>query len=202
MSCSEHLNMKRGKIIIISAPSGCGKSTIIKALMAKGEIDMQFSVSATSRQPRAGETDGKEYFFMSEDEFRRAIAADAFVEYEEVYAGRFYGTLKSEIERICKEGHNVVLDIDVKGGVNVKSLYGDNAISIFIMPPSIDTLRQRLTGRATDSDEVIEERVGRAAFELTFAPQYDVTVVNDDLDKAIIDTSDIIKKFINSPSKN
>lgn len=194
--------MKRGKIIIISAPSGCGKSTIIKALMANGEIDMQFSVSATSRQPRAGETDGKEYFFMSENEFRQAIAADAFVEYEEVYTGRFYGTLKSEIERICKEGHNVVLDIDVKGGVNVKSLYGDNAISIFIMPPSIDALRQRLTGRATDSDEVIEERVGRAAFELTFAPQYDATVVNDDLDKAINDTSDIIKKFLNSPSKN
>lgn len=194
--------MNRGKIIIISAPSGCGKSTIIKALMAKGEIDMQFSVSATSRQPRAGETDGKEYFFMSEEEFRRAIAADAFVEYEEVYPGRFYGTLKSEIERICKEGHNVVLDIDVKGGVNVKSLYGDNAISIFIMPPSIEALRQRLIGRGTDSEEVIEERVGRAAFELTFAPQYDETVVNDDLDKAINGTSDIINKFLNSPSKN
>lgn len=193
--------MKRGKIIIISAPSGCGKSTIIKALMAKGEIDMQFSVSATSRQPRAGETDGKEYFFMSEDEFRQAIAADAFVEYEEVYPGRFYGTLKSEIERICNEGHNVVLDIDVKGGVNVKSLYGEDAVSIFIMPPSIDDLRQRLTGRATDSDEVIEERVGRAAFELTFAPQYDVTVVNDDLDKAINDTSDSIKEFLNAPTK-
>lgn len=193
--------MKRGKIIIISAPSGCGKSTIIKALMAKGEIDMQFSVSATSRQPRAGETDGKEYFFMSEDEFRQAIAADAFVEYEEVYPGRFYGTLKSEIERICNEGHNVVLDIDVKGGVNVKSLYGADAVSIFIMPPSIDALRQRLTGRATDSDEVIEERVGRAAFELTFAPQYDVTVVNDDLDKAINDTSDSIKEFLNAPTK-
>ncbi len=193
--------MKRGKIIIISAPSGCGKSTIIKALMAKGEIDMQFSVSATSRQPRAGETDGKEYFFMSEDEFRQAIAADAFVEYEEVYPGRFYGTLKSEIERICNEGHNVVLDIDVKGGVNVKSLYGEDAVSIFIMPPSIDALRQRLTGRATDSDEVIEERVGRAAFELTFAPQYDVTVVNDDLDKAINDTSDSIKEFLNAPTK-
>lgn len=202
MSCNERLNMKGGKIIIISAPSGCGKSTIIKALMAKGEIDMQFSVSATSRQPRAGETSGKDYFFMSEDEFRQAIADDAFVEYEEVYPGRFYGTLKSEIERICSEGHNVVLDIDVKGGVNVKSLYGDKAISIFIMPPSIDSLRQRLTGRATDSDKVIEERVGRAAFELTFAPQYDVTVVNDDLDKAINDTSDTIKNFLNSPSKN
>lgn len=198
----DDLVMKGGKIIIISAPSGCGKSTIIKALMAKGEIDMQFSISATSRQPRAGETTGKDYFFMSEAEFRQAIANDAFVEYEEVYPGRFYGTLKSEIERIRKEGHNVVLDIDVKGGVNVKSLYGDEAISIFIMPPSIDSLRQRLIGRATDSVKVIEERVGRAEFELTFASRYDATVVNDNLDKAISDASDTIKKFLNSPSTN
>lgn len=194
--------MKGGKIIIISAPSGCGKSTIIRALMAKGEIDMRFSVSATSRNPRAGETTGKEYFFMSEDEFRQAIAENAFVEYEEVYPGRFYGTLKSEIERICKEGHNVILDIDVKGGVNVKSLYGDRAISIFIMPPSIDALRQRLIGRATDSDDVIEERVGRAAYELTFASQYDETVINDNLDKAINDTSEAIKEFLNTTSEN
>lgn len=194
--------MKGGKIIIISAPSGCGKSTIIRALMAKGEIDMRFSVSATSRNPRAGETPGKEYFFMSEDEFRQAIAENAFVEYEEVYPGRFYGTLKSEIERICKEGHNVILDIDVKGGVNVKSLYGDQAISIFIMPPSIDALRQRLIGRATDSDDVIEERVGRAAYELTFASQYDETVINDNLDKAINDTSEAIKEFLNTTSEN
>lgn len=194
--------MKGGKIIIISAPSGCGKSTIIRALMAKGEIDMRFSVSATSRNPRAGETPGKEYFFMSEDEFRQAIAENAFVEYEEVYPGRFYGTLKSEIERICKEGHNVILDIDVRGGVNVKSLYGDRAISIFIMPPSIDALRQRLIGRATDSDDVIEERVGRAAYELTFASQYDETVINDNLDKAINDTSEAIKEFLNTTSEN
>lgn len=190
--------MNGGKIIIISAPSGCGKSTIIKALMAKGEIDMRFSVSATSRQPREGEVNGKDYFFMSEQEFRQAIADDAFVEYEEVYAGRFYGTLKSEVERICNDGHNVVLDIDVKGGVNVKSLYGDKAISIFIMPPSIEALRQRLIGRATDSEQVIEERVGRAAYELTFAPRYDVTVVNDVLDAAIAETSEKIKRFLNS----
>lgn len=163
---------------------------------------MRFSVSATSRNPRAGETPGKEYFFMSEDEFRQAIAENAFVEYEEVYPGRFYGTLKSEIERICKEGHNVILDIDVKGGVNVKSLYGDQAISIFIMPPSIDALRQRLIGRATDSDDVIEERVGRAAYELTFASQYDETVINDNLDKAINDTSEAIKEFLNTTSEN
>lgn len=189
--------MNEGKIIIISAPSGCGKSTIIKALMDKGEIDMRFSVSATSRPPRAGETHGKNYFFMSEEEFRKAIAEDAFVEYEEVYPGRFYGTLKSEIDHTIKQGHNVILDIDVKGGVNVKSLYGDKAISIFIMPPSIDALRQRLIGRATDSCDVIEERIGRADYELTFAPQYDVTVINDNLDTAITETSEAIKKFLN-----
>lgn len=188
--------MKEGKIIIISAPSGCGKSTIIKALMSRGEIDMQFSISATSRQPRQGETHGKEYYFLSEEEFRKAIAADAFVEYEEVYPGRLYGTLRSEIERISKEGHNVILDIDVKGGVNVKSLYGDRAVSIFVMPPSIEELRSRLEGRGTDPADVIDERVGKAAYELTFAPQYDTVVVNDDLETAIEATSDVIKSFI------
>lgn len=190
--------MKEGKIIIISAPSGCGKSTIIKSLMERGDIDMKFSISATSRQPRAGESHGKEYYFLSEDEFKKAISDDAFVEYEEVYPGRYYGTLKSEIERICKEGHNVILDIDVKGGVNVKSIYGNRAISIFIMPPSIEALRSRLEGRATDAPEVIDERVGRAAYELTFAPRYDAMVVNDDLNTAIEEASDTIKKFIDA----
>lgn len=188
--------MEGGKIIIISAPSGCGKSTIIKSLMERGEIDMRFSVSATSRMPRQGETHGKEYYFLTEEEFRKAIAANEFVEYEEVYPGRFYGTLKSEIERTCKEGHNVILDIDVKGGINVKSLYGDRAISIFIMPPSIEELRSRLRGRATDSTEVIEERVGKAAYEISFAPQYDTVIVNDNLATAINETSEAIKSFL------
>lgn len=186
-----------GKIIIISAPSGCGKSTIINAILAEGKIDMQFSVSATNRAPRSGETHGVNYYFLSDDEFRKAIAEDAFVEYEEVYQGRFYGTLKSEVQRICDAGHNVVLDIDVKGGVNVKRLYGDNALSIFIMPPSIEELRHRLEGRATDAPEVIDERVGKAEYEISFAKDYDCQVINDDLATAIDETSRIISDFVN-----
>lgn len=187
-----------GKIIIISAPSGCGKSTIINAILAEGEIDMQFSVSATNRQPREGEANGINYHFLSDEDFHKAINEDAFVEYEEVYPGRFYGTLKSEISRICSSGHNVILDIDVKGGMNVKSLYGKEAISIFIMPPSIEELRRRLEGRGTDSAEVIEQRVGKAEFEISFADKYDYRVVNDDLGTAIVQTKNIIKQFIES----
>ena len=154
----------KGKIIIISAPSGTGKSTIINALLDRGEIDMKFSISATNRQPRGEEVHGVNYYFLSDDEFRSAIAQDAFVEYEEVYPGRFYGTLKSEVERITAEGHNVILDIDVKGGLNVKKLYGEDALSIFIQPPGLEVLRQRLTSRATDSAEAIEQRLAKAEY--------------------------------------
>ena len=185
-----------GKIIIISAPSGCGKSTIINAILAQGVIDMQFSVSATNRLPREGEKHGVNYFFLTDEEFKTAIEQDAFVEHEEVYPGRFYGTLKSEVERICSAGHNVVLDIDVKGGVNVKRMYGNRAISIFIMPPSVEELRRRLVSRATDAPEVIEERVGKAEYEIGFAPQYDCRIVNDDLAVAIADTRKAILDFI------
>lgn len=185
-----------GKIIIVSAPSGCGKSTIINELLRRGEIDMEFSVSATSRPPREGEVHGKHYFFMTEQQFRDAIAADAFVEYEEVYPGRFYGTLKSEVERRCAEGHNVILDIDVKGGVRVKKMFGDKALSLFIMPPSVNELRRRLESRATDTPEAIAQRVGKAEYELTFAKDYDKCVVNDILDEAIAQTDTIIKQFI------
>lgn len=187
-----------GKIIIISAPSGCGKSTIINAILAQGDIDMQFSVSATNRLPREGEKHGVNYFFLTDEEFKTAIKQDAFVEHEEVYPGRFYGTLKSEVERICSAGHNVVLDIDVKGGVNVKRMYGNRAISIFIMPPSVEELRRRLVSRATDAPEVIEERVGKAEYEIGFAPQYDCRIVNDDLAIAIADTRKAILDFINA----
>lgn len=187
-----------GKIIIISAPSGCGKSTIINAILAQGDIDMQFSVSATNRSPREGEKHGVNYFFLTDEEFKAAIEQDAFVEHEEVYPGRFYGTLKSEVERICSAGHNVVLDIDVKGGVNVKRMYGNRAISIFIMPPSVEELRRRLVSRATDAPEVIEERVGKAEYEIGFAPQYDCCIVNDDLTVAIADTRKAILDFINA----
>jgi len=187
--------MAKGRIIIISAPSGCGKSTIINALLERGEIDMQFSVSATNRSPRAGERHGVNYYFLSDDEFRRAIEADEFVEYEEVYPGRYYGTLKSEIRRIVESGHNVVLDIDVKGGVNVKRMYGDEAVSVFIQPPSVEALRRRLEGRGTESAEAIDQRVARAGFEISFAPQFDHTVVNDNLAEAIDNVSDILKDF-------
>lgn len=186
----------KGKIIVISAPSGCGKSTIIGALLDRGDIDMRFSVSATSRAPRTGETDGVNYHFLSEDDFRARIKDGDFVEYEEVYPGRFYGTLKSEIERITASGHNIVLDIDVAGAMNVKKLYGDEALTLFITPPSIEELRRRLTGRATDSAEAIEQRIGKAAYELTFAPRFDTSVVNDDLPTAISQVHDIIVNFL------
>lgn len=192
--CSE---MRKGKVIIISAPSGCGKSTIIHALLDRGEIDMRFSVSATNRQPREGERHGVNYYFLTDDEFRAAIAADEFVEYEEVYPGRYYGTLKKEVARITETGHNVILDIDVKGGVNVKRLYDADAVSIFIAPPCVEALRSRLVGRGTETPEQIDQRVGRAEYELSFAPQFDHTVVNDNLATAVDEVGEIIKKFVN-----
>ena len=188
-------NMEKGKIIIISAPSGCGKSTIINALLKRGEIDMQFSVSATNRPPRDGEVHGVNYYFLTDDDFKKAISQGDFVEYEEVYPGRYYGTLKSEIARIVDGGHTVVLDIDVKGGVNVKRMYGDEAVSVFIQPPSVEALRSRLVGRGTETEDAIEQRVARAEFEIGYAPQFDHTVVNDDLTEAIENVSKILKEF-------
>lgn len=185
-----------GKLIIISAPSGCGKSTIIHDITERGNIEMTFSVSATNRKPRAGETDGVHYHFLSTEQFHDHIVAGEFLEYEEVYPGRFYGTLKSEINRALDAGRNIVLDIDVKGGINVKKLYGDRALSIFIEPPSVDELRRRLENRGTESREVIDERIARAEFELSLAPEFDVVVINDDLDKAIDKTERIILDFI------
>ncbi|MDE6268276.1 MAG: guanylate kinase [Muribaculaceae bacterium] len=190
--------MKQGKVIIISAPSGCGKSTIIKALRERGNIDMGFSVSATNREPRPGEKDGEHYYFLTTEQFREAIDRGDFVEYEEVYPGRYYGTLRSEIDRITGEGHNVVLDIDVKGGERVKKLMGDRAISLFILPPSVDELRRRLEGRGTDAPDVIDQRVGRAEFELSFAPRYDCRVVNDDLQEAVDNAERILKEFVDA----
>lgn len=186
----------KGKIIIISAPSGCGKSTIIRAIMERGKVDLKFSVSATNRPPRPGEVDGESYHFLSTEEFRKAIDEDRFVEFEEVYPGRFYGTLKSEITDRCERGETVVMDIDVKGGVNVKRMFGDDALSLYIMPPSVDELRRRLEGRATDSAEAIDQRVSKAEYELGFAPQYDCRVVNDDLAQAVEETEKKILDFI------
>lgn len=188
--------MKEGKVIIISAPSGCGKSTIIKALRERGTLDLGFSVSATNRDPRPGEVDGEHYYFLTTEEFKKRIEQGDFVEYEEVYPGRFYGTLRSEIDRITGEGHNVILDIDVKGGERVKKLMGDRSIALFIMPPSVEELRRRLEGRGTDSPEVIDQRVSRAEFEISRAPYYDRTVVNDDLDVAIEETERVLTDFV------
>lgn len=189
-------NHSKGKVIVVSAPSGCGKSTIINSLLDRGDIDMQFSVSATNRAPRQGETEGESYYFMTTSEFRAAVDRGEFVEWEEVYPGRFYGTLRSEIERIIDAGHNVILDVDVKGGVNVKRMMGNRAVSIFIMPPSVEVLRSRLLSRGTDTPEAIEERVGKAEYELSFAPKFDHTVTNDELSEAIERTRSIITGFI------
>lgn len=177
--------MKKGKIIVLSAPSGTGKSSIIRRLMEYPELHLGFSVSATSRAPRGAEKDGVDYYFISHEEFMRRVAADEFVEWEEVYSGTCYGTLRSEIDRVTGEGLNIIMDIDVKGGLNVKKIYGERALTIFILPPSKEELEKRLRSRGTDAEEVIRKRLDKADYELSFAPQFDMRVVNDDLDKAV-----------------
>ena len=185
-----------GKLIIFSAPSGTGKSTIINWLMNEHkELNLAFSISCTSRQPRGTEQNGVEYFFLSPEEFRQKIADGEFLEYEEVYTDRFYGTLKSQVERQTADGQNVVFDVDVKGGCNIKRHYGDKALSIFIQPPSVAELRRRLEARATDAPEVIDQRIARAEYELGFASQFDRVVVNDDLETAKADALAVIKEF-------
>lgn len=187
--------MDKGKIIIISAPSGTGKSTIINRLIDDAALRLKFSVSATNRSMRAGETDGVNYHFLTTAQFQKAIEDNAFVEYEEVYPGRFYGTLKSEVERILSNGNNLILDIDVKGGINVKAQYPE-ALAIFIKPPTIESLRQRLTDRGTDDIETINQRLSKAEYELSFASRYDRNVVNDNLEEAVEKTRSIIRNFI------
>lgn len=186
-----------GKIIIFSAPSGSGKSTIINWLMNEHpELNMHFSVSCTSRPPRGKEQNGVEYFFVTPDEFRSKIDNDEFLEYEEVYSNRFYGTLKSQVEKQQEAGDNVVLDVDVNGGMRVKEYYKDKALSVFIQPPSIEELRNRLLSRATDEPEVIEDRIKRAEYELTKAEYFDVVIINDDLEAAKLDALQKISQFI------
>ena len=189
--------MATGKLIIFSAPSGSGKSTIINYLMTQN-LNLAFSISATSRPPRGTEQHGVEYYFLSAEEFKQRIANDEFLEYEEVYADRFYGTLKAPIEKQLAEGFNVVFDVDVVGGCNIKKYYGDRALSVFIQPPSIEELRKRLVGRATDAPEVIESRIAKAEFELGFAEKFDTVVINDDLEQAKADALNILQKFLNS----
>ncbi|MEG1622085.1 MAG: guanylate kinase [Alistipes sp.] len=184
-----------GKVILFSAPSGSGKTTIVRELL-KRFPQFEFSISATSRAPRGLEKDGIDYFFLSNETFQQQVAAGAFVEWEEVYKGSCYGTLRSEVERIWAKGNVIIFDVDVVGGINLKHIFKDAACSIFIMPPSIEELRKRLEGRGTECTEVIDQRIAKAEFELTKAPEFDHTVINDDLDKAVQDTTAIINSFL------
>ena len=208
-----------GKAILFSAPSGCGKTTIIKELMNVDRMDvdtligsrknvstyqhinlstlLSFSISATSRAPRGEEQNGKDYYFLSREEFMSRVAKDEFLEWEEVYSGTCYGTLKSEIERIWQAGKVIVFDVDVNGGRNIKKYFGKDALSIFVMPPSVEVLEQRLRSRGTDSEEAIVKRLARSTEELKQAPQFDVTIVNDDLQRAVEETRQVIERFIN-----
>lgn len=187
----------KGKMLIVSAPSGSGKSTIVNWLMKEHpELRLYFSISCTSRAPRGEEKDGVEYFFLTPEAFKEKIANKEFLEYEEVYENRFYGTLKAQVERQREAGQNVVFDVDVKGGVNIKKHYGDQALSLFIQPPSVAELRKRLEYRGTDTPEAIEQRLAKAEYELTFAPQFDHVVVNDDLEKAKEETLRIVRDFL------
>lgn len=185
------------KVIIFSAPSGAGKSTIVNHLLGL-HPELEFSISATSRAPRGQEKHGVEYYFFTSDEFRQMIAEDKFVEYEEVYAGSYYGTLKSEVERIWAKGHVIIFDIDVQGGVNLKKIFGDQAFSIFIQAPSVEVLRKRLIGRGTDTPEAIERRVAKAASEMEFAAgKFDHVLINDDLRTAFAEAEDVVSAFLN-----
>ena len=188
-------NIYKGEVVVVIGPSGSGKSTIINYLLTQN-LNLAFSISATSRAPRGEEKNGVEYYFLTPDEFRRRISAGDFLEYEEVYTDKFYGTLKSEVERLTSAGKNVIFDVDVVGGVNIKQFYGERALSIFIQPPGIEELRRRLTSRATDAPEVIESRLAKAEYEMGFAPKFDRIVVNDDLSTAEQEVLQIIKKFL------
>ena len=184
-------------MLIVSAPSGSGKSTIVQWLMKEHpELKLYFSISCTSRAPRGTEQNGVEYFFLTPEEFRSKIQNDEFLEYEEVYQDRFYGTLKQQVENQRNQGQNVVFDVDVKGGINIKKYYGDEALSLFIQPPSVEELRRRLEGRATDTAEAIAERLAKAEYEMTFASQFDHIIVNDDLETAKQETLRIVKEFL------
>lgn len=186
----------RNKVVIFSAPSGAGKSTVVNHLLGL-HPELEFSISATSRAPRGQEQHGVEYYFFTADEFRKMIEEDKFVEYEEVYAGSFYGTLKSEVERIWAKGHTIIFDIDVQGGVNLKRIFGDQALSVFIQAPSVDILRERLVGRGTDTAEAIEKRVAKAASEMEFAAgKFDYTLINDDLQTALAEAERVVGGFL------
>ncbi|MFV0366671.1 MAG: guanylate kinase [Mangrovibacterium sp.] len=185
----------KGKLIIFSAPSGSGKTTIVKHLL-KQDLGLEFSISATSRAPRHTETHGKDYYFLSPEEFKSKVDADEFLEWEEVYQGTCYGTLKAEVERITAQGKHVLFDVDVVGGVNIKQYYGEEALAVFVQPPSVEELERRLTGRDTDSAEVIQKRIDKAEYELSFAPKFDYVLVNDQLEVALKEAGEVINDFV------
>lgn len=185
------------RVIILSAPSGCGKTTLLKALMERG-LPLEFSVSATSRQKREGETDGRDYYFFTPEQFKEKVAQEAFLEWNEVYPGQFYGTLLSEVDRIAQNGHHVIFDVDVKGGLSIKERFGPRALAVFVMPPSIEVLRQRLLNRGTETPESVEKRLKRADYEISFSNRFDYVLVNDDLDAAIREAYGLISGFLAS----
>ncbi|MBI5219949.1 MAG: guanylate kinase [Bacteroidia bacterium] len=187
-----------GKLIIFSAPSGAGKTTIVRHIL-KENFNLEFSISACSRPKRPNEKDGIDYYFIPADEFKRRIKNNEFIEWEEVYEGSFYGTLKSEIQRIAGKGHNVLFDVDVIGGINIKRMYAEKAISVFVMPPSIEALKQRLVNRHTDDAESLNTRIAKAEKEITYASQFDKIIVNDTLETAVNEAKEIVRQFLNIP---
>ncbi len=186
------------KVLIISAPSGAGKSTLVNHLLGSG-LPLLFSVSATSRKIRGNEVDGREYYFITAGEFRRRIKRDEFIEWQEVYRNHYYGTLRQEIDRIRSEGRIPLFDVDVQGGINLKNIFGDNALSVFIMPPSVEELRNRLVRRGTDTPEQIAMRIEKAASEISLAEHFDTVVINDNLEKACIEIANVVKEFLDRP---
>jgi len=193
--------MKRGKLIVFAAPSGAGKTTIVKHLLGIPELNLEFSISAASREKRGTEEEGKDYYFLTVPEFKEKIRNKAFVEWEEVYPENYYGTLKTEVDRICDAGKNVIFDIDVVGGLRIKRKFPEETLTVFVEPPSINELIKRLKGRKTESDEKINMRVSKAAVEMATAPQFDVVVVNDDLEKAKAEAEKLVSEFIGIQKK-
>jgi len=190
----------QGKLIVFSAPSGSGKTTLVRHLLKQEELNLEFSISATSREKRNNETDGKDYYFLDAKAFKNRIKNDEFLEWEEVYRDNFYGTLKTEVKRIWAQGKNVIFDIDVSGGLRIKRKFPDQTIAIFVKPPSIDELKIRLKKRQTESNDKINMRIAKASAELATAPLFDVIVINDDLDKAIAESYKLVSEFVNKPN--
>lgn len=192
---TEEKNTKNGKIIIFSAPSGAGKTTLVKSLL-ESNLNLGFSISAASRNRRSAEIDGKDYYFISVEVFKQKIANNEFLEWEEVYKDHYYGTLKSEVERIWSNGHHVIFDVDVIGGLNLKKYYGEKALAIFVLPPSIDMLEKRLRNRSTENEVNLRNRVDKAKHELTYASEFDKIIVNDNLKTAIMDAEKLVREFL------